>query len=427
MNLLILSASTGGGHNRAANALREYINSNEPQTRVDILDVFKECSVLLNNTLVKGYQALIAVSPGIFGAIYKSADKKSPLSDTIHVLYQQCGKKLRPIIEDHHPDVIICCHPFAGGIMGYLKTKHGYDVPLISIVTDFLPHRAYVNEGIDAYITASVTAKYTLTKQYGVDPECIYDYGHPIFERFYEGNGRDRGEVLRELGLDPLKRTVLLMAGSFGVTDILEIYENLLKIDLDYQIIVITGKNKKLYEAFEKLINSEKEIVTPDEPEFIKNLSEDSVIRFIYNTNEDFADRVTATFRHTAGNGKPTRLFYFIDNVDDYMHASDLIITKPGGLTTSESIACALPMVVFKAIPGQEAQNAALLEANDIGVILRKSSDTAETVGALLTDQERLDAMRDSCRRYVRKNSSHNIYELAKKLAKQEAPGQEHA
>jgi len=223
--------------------------------------------------------------------------------------------------------------------------------------------------------------------------------------------------VLDELGFDKAKLTVLVMAGSFGVSDILEIYENLLEIEQDYQIIVITGRNKELYDAFEELLNSEKEIITRDEPELIKSLSEDSIIRIIYNTSEDAFDNLTTTYHQRTGKSKPTKLFYFIDNVDDYMHAADLIITKPGGLTTSESIACALPMVVFKAYPGQEEQNAALLVENDIGVILEKSSDTAKTVGDLLADKSRLHMMRESCRKYVRKNSCKNIYELAKKLA----------
>ena len=416
MNILILSASTGGGHNRAANALKEYINTYDPQTNVDIIDVFKECSALLNNTIVKGYQALVAVSPAIFGMMYKQADKKSPLSDTINVMYQQCSKKLQPIIESYAPDVIISCHPFGGGIMAYMKTKRGCDVPLISIVTDFLPHRAYVNDGIDAYITASDTAKTMLAERYNVDPEIIYDFGHPVFERFYEGNGRSREEVLDELEFSRDKRTVLMMAGSFGVTDILKIYDDLLKIDLDFQIIVITGRNKRLYEAFEKIINQEKEIETPDEPEFIRNLNEGSVIRAIYIDSETPVDSATSTFHASGGKSKATRLFFYIDNVDDYMHAADIIITKPGGLTTSESIACALPMVVFKAVPGQEEQNASVLVANDIGVVLEKNADTAKTVGDLLGDSERLAAMRNNCRKYLRKNSSRNIYELAKKL-----------
>ncbi len=420
MKVLILTASTGGGHNRASNALKEYIRENEPETEVEIIDAIEECSAALNFTVVNGYKALVTLTPALFGAMYKSSDKKSPLSETVNVIYAQCAKRIQPVIDAQHPDVIISCHPFAGAILGYMKTKLGYSTPLITIVTDFLPHRAYISQGIDAYITASDQAKRLLSENYGVDESRIYDYGHPVYEKFYEGNGRSREEVLAELGFDQEKRTVLVMAGSFGVTEVLKVYESLLDIDLDYQIIVITGKNRKLYEAFEKLLNTDEDIVTEDEPEFIKSLSEDNILRILYNTSEEVMDRLSATFSRTTMSRKPTKLFYFVDNVDDYMHASDLIVTKPGGLTTSESIACALPMAVFKAYPGQEEQNAALLVENDIGVIIEKAADAKEKVGALLADSEKLLSMRDSCRKYVRKNSCRNIYELAKKLVNTE-------
>ena len=153
--------------------------------------------------------------------------------------------------------------------------------------------------------------------------------------------------------------------------------------------------------------------------ELIKYLGEESILRYMYEQTENVMDHLTSIFRHTPENRKPTKLFYFIDNVDDYMHASDLIVTKPGGLTTSESIACALPMVVFKAYPGQEEQNAALLVENNIGVILENSSKAADTVGSLLKDKKKLESMRESCRKHVRKNSCQNIIELAKRLAEE--------
>lgn len=420
MNVLILTASTGGGHNRASRALKEYITGRDPQTKVEIIDAIEECSSLLNFTVVKGYKALVTLTPALFGAMYKSSDKKSPLSEMINVIYSQCAKRLQPIIAGHDPDVVISCHPFAGAILGYMKEKLGYDVPLITIVTDFLPHRAYISDGIDAYVTASDKAKRLLHEQYGVDENRIYDYGHPVFDRFYEGHGRSREEVLGELGFDKEKRTVLVMAGSFGVTEVLKVYESLLGIEQDYQLIVITGRNKKLYDAFEKLLNTDEEIITEEEPEWVQSLSEDNILRIIYNSSENARERLTATFRRSTDQHKPTRLFYFVDNVDDYMHASDLIVTKPGGLTTSESIACALPMAVFKAYPGQEEQNAELLVENDIGVIIEKAADAKEKVGALLENSDRLLSMRDSCRRYVRKDSCRHIYELAEKLAKME-------
>lgn len=419
MNVLILTASTGGGHNRASNALKSYINTHRPEVGVSIIDALEECSSVLNFTVVKGYKALVTLTPGLFGAMYKSSDKKSPLSETVNIIYQQCARKMKTVIEEHQPDAIISCHPFAGAIIGYMKEKYGYTIPLISIVTDFLPHRTYISKGIDAYVTASAQAKDILTNEYEIAPENVYDYGHPVFDQFYEGQGKSREDVLAELGFDKDKKTVLIMAGSFGVTDILEIYENLQSINVDYQIIVITGRNKKLYDAFEELLNNADEIITEDEPEFLKRFGNDNILRFMYNQSENVKEKLTHTFHRTIDSHKPTKLFFFINNVDDYMHASDMIVTKPGGLTTSESIACALPMVTFKAYPGQEEQNAALLAENNIGVIMEKSSEAAEVVGALLADDEKLQSMRESCRRFVHKNSAQRIFELAQKLAEQ--------
>ena len=184
MNFMILTASTGGGHNRAANALKDYITTHDSDAQVDIIDAIEECSSTLNLAVVKGYKALVTLTPGLFGAIYKSSDKKSALSDTVNIIYQQCAKKMQPVIEKYKPDVIISCHPFAGAILGYMKKTYNYTIPLITIVTDFLPHRTYISEGINAYITASATAKDILADEYGIDRDHIFDYGHPVYEKF---------------------------------------------------------------------------------------------------------------------------------------------------------------------------------------------------------------------------------------------------
>ena len=123
---MILTASTGGGHNRASNALKSYINTHDPESDVRIIDAIEECSSVLNFTVVKGYKALVTLTPSLFGKIYKNSDKKSPLSDTVTFLYQQCAKRLKPVIDEYMPDVIISCHPFAGAILGYMKEQFGY-------------------------------------------------------------------------------------------------------------------------------------------------------------------------------------------------------------------------------------------------------------------------------------------------------------
>lgn len=420
MNIIIMTASTGGGHNRASNALKDYITTHDPSSKVDILDALEECSSLLNSIVVKGHKAMVTFTPGLFGTLYYSSDKPSATLDIINSIFSMCGKRLLPILEEKRPDVVISCHPFTAAILGYIKTTMGYQVPLISIATDFIPHRSYINEGVDAYVAAFEASKRILTRDHLVPQDKVFVYGLPIYERFYEGNGRSREEVLAELDFDPKKPTVMIMAGSFGFSDILRIYESLVNIDVDFQLIVITGRNKRLYDAFEKLLSSEGEFEADDEPELLRRFGEDSLLRFFYYQGELAKERITSTFRRTTNNKKPTKLFYFVDNVDDYMHASDLIITKPGGLTTSESIACALPMAIFMAFPGQEELNASLLSENGTAVILEKGASVTDQIGDLLRHPEKLEAMRESCRRYGMKNSCENIYRLAKKLANQE-------
>lgn len=417
MRIIIMAAATGGGHKRAADALKTYINAHDPDAVVDVIDVLEECSALLNSIVVKGYKAAVTLTPHFFGLLYRSSDKDSPLSDFMTLIFSQCGKRLMPLMKEKDPDVIISCHAFTAGILSYMKTKMDYDVPLISIVTDFIPHRSYVVDGVSAYITASQKGKDILTDTYHIPEDKVFFYGHPIYDRFYEENGRDRAEVLTEAGLSPDKPTVLVMAGSFGVTDILKIYEKLVNIGVDYQLIVITGKNKRLYSAFEKMLGSDKEFETVDHAEQLADAPDDSVVRSILAENEPEKEKRRAVYRRSTANRKPTKLLFFIDNVEDYMHASDLIVTKPGGLTTSESIASALPMAIFQAYPGQEKQNADLLVEHGIGIMLSKGDAVTEQVGDLLKHPEKLGEMRACCRRYVRKDSCANIYALAKELA----------
>lgn len=414
MNIIIMTAATGGGHTRAANALKAYINARDPEAKVDVMDAIEECSALLNSLVVKGYKAAVTLTPHFFGLLYRSSDKSSPLNDLMNLVFSQCSKRLLPIFERMQPDVVISCHAFTAGIVSFMKTKMHYEVPLISIITDFIPHRSYVNDGVSAYITASQEGKDLLTDTYNIPPGNVFFYGHPVYDRFYEENGKPREEVLSSLGLSPERLTVLVMAGSFGVTDILKIYEKLVNINVDYQLIVITGKNRKLYNAFEKMLGNENEFETLDDAEQLREVPDDSVVRRLFDGDEP--EKKRAVYRRSTANRKPTKLFYFVDNVEDYMHASDLIITKPGGLTTSESIASALPMAIFQAYPGQEKQNADLLIEHGIAVMLEKGDRVTEQVGELLRHPEKLREMRESCRSYVRKNSCGNIFALATEL-----------
>lgn len=421
MNIIILSGATGGGHNRASSAMKTAIEKKDPQAKVDVIDIFEECSKSLNVAVTQGYRLLAQKAPTLYGKMYINSDKEAtPLNELMNNINMQCGKKLLPVIQSYHPDVVISCHPFGVTMMSTIKEKYGYDVPTIAVITDFMPHMAYICDNMDAYVTASEETAQVLVGKYHVKKDIVYPLGLPIFDRFYRDENYDREKTLSDLGLDPKLPTVLVMAGSFGVTDILKIYETLVDTDFDFQMIVITGRNQKLYDAFEKLLSDDEEkFKTQDAPQFIRELPDDNIFRWVYDRTEEIKESIESTFERSTTKKKPTKLFFFIDNVEDYMHCSDLIITKPGGLTTSESIASHLPMAIFKAFPGQEAQNADYLVRNGIAVMLQQGDGLKAQMKDLLSDKKRLSEMREACRRCGRPNSAENIYELAKKLAEE--------
>lgn len=423
MNILILSASTGGGHNRASNALKSYITAQDNSVKVDIVDTLEYCSLLLNKTVTKGYKALAKNAPELYGTFYKTADKESPVSELVNTVMSQFAKKLLPLIEEKQPDIVVTCHPFASSMMSILKATFDITIPVVSIITDYMPHRAYIGDHIDAYITASKDTADNLSRKYGVDNRRIYPLGMPIFDSFYHKDEKRASETIQRLDFDKNKPTVLIMAGSFGVTDILKIYENLVEIDLDYQIIVITGKNHRLYEAFEKLLSRDiKEFETHDYSQLFEGLSDANIAKLVFEHSKQLRQelnaKLTKTFRRSTDKTKPTKLFYFVDNVEDYMHISDLIITKPGGLTTSESLACALPMAVFKAFPGQEAQNADFLVDKRAAIVLEKGAKGAQQIEQLLCDPDTLSKMKENCRNCAQIHSTERIYSLLKDIVK---------
>lgn len=423
MNILILSASTGGGHNRASNALKAYITSQDENAKVEIIDTLKYCSSFLDKTITIGYKTLAKNAPELYGTFYKTADKESPISELVNSVMTQFAKKLVPLIEEHKPDIVITCHPFASSMMSILKEAYDLEVPVVSIITDYMPHRAYIGDHIDAYVTASEDTADNLSQKYGVDPNRIHPLGMPIFQSFYNFDQNRANETLDRLGFSHSLPTVLIMAGSFGVTDILKIYEHLVQLDTEYQIIVITGKNQKLYDAFEKMLRSDiKEFETHDYTQLFSELSDANIAKMIYEHSEQLRQelhtKLVNTFKRSTDKTKPTKLFYFVDNVEDYMHISDLIITKPGGLTTSESLACALPMAVFKAFPGQEAQNADFLVNKQAAIVLEKGEKGAKQIEELLTHPETLSKMKENCKSCAQTNSAERIYSLMKDIVK---------
>ena len=400
MNVLILSASTGGGHMRASSALKSYILERSPDSIVEIVDTFAAISPLLNKTVSDGYQYLATKTPKMYGSLYKSTNKDTGLGSLLVGFNHLFSKMLLPLLEKYHPDIIVCTHAFPTEMVSNLKEMGLVTVPLMCIMTDYAPHQTWINKRVDSYIVAN-DAMIDVMVDMGAPRELIHPFGIPIDHAFF--TQKDRVAILREMKLNPDIPTILIMAGSFGVTNILKIYNKIITIDEDFQIIVITGRNQRLYEAFNRILYKN---LQPKRKVNL-HLSTKSKKFLMHHSLSD--SRRRAKVKKPVQ--KPTKLLFFTSEVDKYMQVSDLIITKPGGLTVSEALACNLPMAIFNAIPGQEEENADFLIDNNMAVRIEKSSTCAQTIQDLLRNRDRLAQMKQYCETFDKSNSGKNIYE----------------
>ena len=374
MNILIFTASTGGGHKRAAAAIKAKINDISPQTNVTVIDGMKAIGKVYNKAVTKGYHIMATKTPEFYGKLYRLSDENKPVAKAVMKSNEMYAKKLLESIEEYDPDIIIICHAFITNMVSYLKEKGKLNVKAISLITDYDSHRTYISPYIEAFVLAEPQMAKKLLEEYKVPESKIYPLGIPTFDSFAKNETRE--ELCKRERLDPEIPTVLLMAGSFGVTGVLDFYEQLAQTGENIQMIVITGRNIKLFDHFDKKIQE-------------------------------------------LDSSRNTKLLYFVDNVEDYMHIADLIVTKPGGLTVTESIACHLPMAIYSAYPGQEADNVDFLLNQNAAVLIDKKNGAKQII-ELLNSPEKLNEMRENCKKLALPNAAEDIFNLAKELCGKE-------
>lgn len=393
--VLIMSASTGGGHNRAARAIKEELTNksiNGITIDCEIIDSLKIVNGTMDKLISRGYEKSAKYTPKAWGGVYKLTEsnlisrnefKDNPLTSII-------SRKLKKLVEIKKPDLIIGTHAFPMIALSTLKKHsqlhtdgetntftegfHRYyeDLnipPLMTVLTDYTTHSAYIQNEIDYYIAGHEYVKELLIED-GIDEEKIKPYGIPVEKSFL--TNRDRETVLSELNLDPNKFTVLLMGGSFGAGNIKETLDELVSIDRDFQIIVITGRNKSLKEKLEKSLLSIETTID-------KNIC----------------------------------VLGFTDKMNDLLSSVDILVSKPGGLTTTESLLKEVPMIIPYFIPGQEEENLDFL--SNCGASLRTSKKYTLSVilKVLIDNPDRIKMLKENIKSIKKLNASQDIAKLA--------------
>ena len=385
--VLIMSASTGGGHNRAARAIKEELESrtiDNMSIECEIVDSLKLVNNTMDKVISRGYEKSALYTPKAYGSVYRFSEttiasknefKTNPLTSLM-------ARKFKHLLNESTPDLIIGTHPFPMVALSTLKKNNNIhslsrsesfykstkvDIPpMISVLTDYTTHSTWIQNEIDYYIVGHEYVKELLVYE-GVDSEKVKAFGIPVEKSFL--SHRDRETVLTELGLSPEKLTVLLMGGSFGAGNIKETLEDLIAIDRDFQILVITGRNEHLKDKLSKMLDST-----------------------IHNKN--------------------ICLLGYTNKMNDILASIDVLISKPGGLTTTEALLNDVPMIVPYFIPGQEEENLDFL--TNCGAALRttKKYSLPVLLKVLIDDPSRLDNLRKNIKSIRKFDSAVNISNL---------------
>ncbi|MBR6708100.1 MAG: galactosyldiacylglycerol synthase [Clostridia bacterium] len=364
MRVLVLSVTAGGGHNSTANAIKAYLDGKGVECRV--MDTLRYINKPLAKTVSEGYEFVASKAKLVFDEGYRLAEKRKRNADVKSQMRRNgklLSRKLGKYIAAYDPDVIVFTHIFVGVILDVLKVEKGLRAKTVGILTDFVFH-PYWEESthLDYVITACPQLSLQARKK-GFREEQILPMGIPIHPRF--SVLRDKAESRRALGLDPDKTTFLLMAGSMGYGNMTSTVEQLYRMEQDFQLIIVCGKNEKAREAIEAL-----------------------------------PQRKTA------------RIVGWSNEIDRFMDAADCIITKPGGLTTSESLAKCLPMIIVNPIPGQEDRNTQFLLNNGAAIAVTETFPLDEAVYTLLANPDRIPLMKQSIELLRRPDSTEQIGRL---------------
>ena len=382
MKILIFYASYGGGHLNAAKSINDYIINNYPNNDVELIDCMKYVNKTIEKLTTAAYREMAKKAPWAWGKIY-SDSQKGPLAHLSSRSNKIMAIKLLRLLREKQPDVIISTHPFGSQMCSYLKRKNKITAKIATIMTDFSPHDQWLvgHKFTDYFFVANDKMKNYLINK-GITENKISVTGIPISNRFLKTYNKK--EILDTYNLSEDKFTVLFFGGGefgLGKTKTAEIFESFVQESLKnkIQIIAIAGKNPKMKASFKEIVSK-------------------------YSVN--------TTTTNTTDITNNVKILEFTNQVPELMSISDLVVTKPGGLTTSESLASHLPMLIINPIPGQEEENAEFLEDKGIAIWLRKNDDSKLIIENLLADSQKLNLMKENTKLLARPHSTETICKM---------------
>ena len=372
--IIIFYASYGGGHLSAAKSIEKYLNDNYDDIETELIDCMKYVNKTIEKVSTAAYREMAKKMPWAWGKIYNDS-KKGPLAHISSKANSFMAIKLLRLLKEKQPDVIVSTHPFGSQMCSYLKRKGKITAKIVTVMTDFKSHDQWLvgADFTDFFFVSNQDMQKELISK-NIDENKVIVTGIPVGDRFLIEHNKK--QILDDLGFSENKKTILFFGGGafgLGKDTTLEILSCLVTKFSDTQIIAISGKNESMKAKFEKIV-----------------------------ANSNRQDNV--------------KILEFTDKVSEFMSISNLVITKPGGLTVSESLVLHVPMLIINPIPGQEEENAEFLEEQHVAKWLKKEDDINFVLNILLNDHTVLNKMKENTYLIAKPDATKNICKIVRDM-----------
>ncbi|WP_192929847.1 MGDG synthase family glycosyltransferase [Alkaliphilus serpentinus] len=340
MRFAIVTASIGHGHNSVAYALQEALLNENPNNCVEVFDILDDSK--LYQLVTNVYLGVITKTPYIYSKIFQWSQHHQGTNSIVNLLNFLCLKILKNIKSSYRPDAFIFTHPIPA-----VCYKNTFKIPAWTIITDYTYHHIWYNPKITGYFVANSEVERQLLKN-SYPIERLFQTGLPIKKSFTANYMMSNSQSL----LDS-KPMILIMGGGFGIGPLKDIVDELEKIQLPFEAVVITGKNESLYQDIVKSIESKTE------------------------------DR--------------WRVISYTDEIPTLMKKATLLISKAGAITLTEAQISGLPTIIYKPIPGHEEENARFACEQGWAKWVKKLEDLVPATNELLSSTKELQHMKEKC------------------------------
>ncbi|CAM3926954.1 galactosyldiacylglycerol synthase [Paenibacillus alkaliterrae] len=341
--ILIFSEAFGSGHTKAAEALAHSISIQEPSVHTEIIEIGKKLHPITSNLIFRTYMQMITRCPYVWKKIYRNLSQQMQATPSWLqlLIYQLFHRNIERVLEQSKPDLVICTHPFISSSLSRLK-KMGYPVNMCTVITDFHAHLVWIQHEVDLYMVSSDDVRRQLIDS-GISKHRIAVTGIPVHSNYW--SRESKLDVRNTLNLKNIP-TVLVMGGGEGLGGIKQIAHSLIKWKERIQLFICTGYNDSLKVSLER----------------------------------------NKQFQHPN-----IKIVGFVDIIDKLLDASDLLITKPGGLTCFEALSKGVPMLIYQPIPGHEEYNCNHLVKLNLALRIHHWKEVDDWIEKLLCFPESFD------------------------------------